>query len=82
MNAIVNVTWAGNNGDLEDPVDFTAPDSSILAWVTEAIRSGAVRGIPADTTVTLVNFQVDRFNPTADRDYPLISVRPKVPFGG
>jgi len=42
--AIVNVTWAGQNGELPDPVSHDATDRDILQWVTEAVRTGGIPG--------------------------------------
>lgn len=80
-NARMNITWAGRNGDLPDPVRDTASDVEILAWAAEAIRDGGVTGIPADRAVDLRDFVVDRFEATAAIPYPRIFVRPKTPFG-
>jgi hypothetical protein len=80
--ARVNVTWAGQNGDLPDPVSFDATDGDVKQWLTEAIRTGGVPGIVADRLVDLRDFVVDRFEATGARPYRLIQVRPKTPFGG
>ena len=54
--AIVNVTWAGNNGDLRDPVSFDATDEEIRTWVTEAVRTGGVANIPLDPNADFTDF--------------------------
>ena len=79
--AMVNVTWNGQNGDLPDPVSFDSTDGDILQMVTEAVRAGDVPGIPADTTATFTDYVVDRFDATDARPHKLISIRPKTPFG-
>jgi hypothetical protein len=79
--AIVNVTWAGQNGELPDPVSHDATDREILQWVTEAVRTGGIPGIQEDTGANLRDFLVDRFEPTKLRPYKLVAVRPKTPFG-
>ncbi len=79
--ARVNVTVAGSNGDLPDPVSFDATDGDIKAWVTEAVRTGNVPGIPANPDVSFVDFVVDRFSASEARPYNLLQVRPKTPFG-
>jgi len=79
--ALVNVTHAGFNGDLSSPVPREASDASILAWVTEAVRSGTLPGIPQNRTADFTGFVVDRFDPTAERSWALYTVRPKTPFG-
>jgi hypothetical protein len=79
--ALVNVTWAGRNGDLPDPVAFDATDSQVKAWVEEAVGGGGVAGIPADTAIDLSDFVVDRFQATEATPYNRLFVRPKTPFG-
>jgi hypothetical protein len=82
LQARVNVTWAGLNGDLPDPVSFDASDTDVKRWITEAIQGGGIPGItvgPRD--VDLTDFVVDRFAANEARPYPLISIRPKTPFG-
>ena len=78
--ARVNVTLAGQNGDLPDPVSYDAPDADILGWVTEAVRAGGIPGITAHEP-DLADFVVQRFPPTEARPHNLIAIRPKTPFG-
>ena len=78
--ARVNITYAGENGDLPDPVSFDAGDSDVKTWVAEAVESGTVPGIPAQT-VDLSDFVVDRFAANEGREFNYIVVRPKTPFG-
>lgn len=83
--ALVNVTWAGQNGDLPDPVAYDSTDGDIRQWVTEAVRAGDVPGIAADQNAAFGDFVVDRFPATADAedgDKPnRLMIRPKTPFG-
>lgn len=79
--ARVNITYAGENGDLPDPVNFDATDGDIKQWVTEAVRGGGVPGMRAAPTADFTDFVVDRFGGTEARPYSLISIRPKTPFG-
>ncbi len=79
--ARVNVTFAGSNGDLPDPVSVDASDGDIKQWVTEAVRGGGVPGIPASPTANFTDFVIDRFPPNDVRPYTLFGVRPKTPFG-
>lgn len=79
--ARVNITWAGQNGDLPDPVSFDAGAGDVLQWATEAVRNGNVPGIQADPTADFHDFVVDRFSATEGRQYNLIQIRPKTPFG-
>lgn len=78
--AKVNVTYAGQNGDLPDPVSFDANDGDIKQWLTEAISNGGIPGIPT-VQADLRDFVVDRFTATETRPYNLLQVRPKTPFG-
>lgn len=84
--AMVNVTYNRQNGDLPDPVSFDAGDGDVKQWVTEAVRAGGVPNIPADAHADFTDFVVDRFPAPANaepgkRDYNLIQLRPKTPFG-
>jgi hypothetical protein len=80
--ARVNITYAGGNGDLPDPVNFDAGDADVKQWVTEAVQAGGVPGIPISPNADFRDFVVDRFPPNEARPHNLISIRPKVPFGG
>jgi hypothetical protein len=79
--AIVNVTWGGNNGDLKDPVSFDATESEIRTWDTEAVRTGGVSNITADPNANFDDFVIDRFAATSETPYNRLFVRPKTPFG-
>lgn len=79
--ARVNVTYAGSNGDLPDPVALDATDADVKAWVTEAVRAGSVPGIPARADADFTDFVVDRFAADEHRPYALLQIRPKTPFG-
>jgi len=79
--ARINVTFGGQNGDLPDPVSVDAADGDIKAWVTEAVRTGSIPGIPADGNADFRDFVVDRFAATAARPWAMIALRPKTPFG-
>lgn len=79
--ARVNVTYKGENGDLRDTVFFDSADHEVRIWVTEAVASGSIPGIPADPGADFRDFVVDRFSANDDRPYNLIQVRPKTPFG-
>jgi uncharacterized protein (DUF2236 family) len=79
--ARVNITYNGQTGDLPDPVSYDAPDSDVRAWVTEAVRSGGVPGIAADSGANFTDFVIDRFAANDVRPYALLQLRPKTPFG-
>lgn len=79
--AQLNVTWAGQNGDMPDPVSFDSTDGDVKGWAEEAVRTGYVPGIRADRTATFADFVVDRFPATADRPFNRLILRPKTPFG-
>jgi hypothetical protein len=79
--ARVNITFGGNNGDLPDPVRADASDQEIRTWVSEALRSGTVPGLPAADDPDLDGFVVERNAPTDVRPYQLIQVRPKTAYG-
>jgi len=80
MDALLNITVNGQNGDLRDPVSFDATDADVKAWATETVRNGGVPGINADPNVDFHDFVVDRF--AAKDDLPArLMLRPKTPFG-
>ena len=79
--ARVNITYAGQNGDLPDTVYTQASDGEIRAWASEAVRIGSIPGIRATPSANFSGFVVDRFRATQDRPYNLIQLRPKTPFG-
>lgn len=80
MEALLNITVNGQNGNLRDPVSFNAADSDIKAWATETVRNGGVPGIDADPNVDFNDFVVDRFAEKDGLPARLI-LRPKTPFG-
>ncbi len=79
--ARMNITWAGQNGDLTDPVPFDASDRELMAIAAEAVNGGSITGIASDRHVDLEGFVVDRFGATESTPYNRIFVRPKTPFG-
>ncbi len=79
--ARVNITFAGQNGDLPDTVRYDSTDADVRGWVTEAIRGGTVPGIVGQRFVDLTDYVVDRFPANLNRPYNLIQLRPKTPFG-
>ena len=79
--ARVGVTYSGEYGELPDPVLFQSTDGDVRGWVSEAIRTGGIPGIPAAENVSLMDFMVERFTANATRPYNLIQIRPKTPFG-
>ena len=79
--AMLNVTWNAQNGDLADPVHFDSSDEEVRQWVTEAIRNGDVAGINQDTHADFSDFVVDRFVANEGRPHNLIVLRPKTAFG-
>jgi len=79
--ARLNITYGGQNADLADPVSFDAADGDIKTWAAEAIANGSVPGLAEDTDPDFTDFIVDRFASNAERDYNLIQLRPKTPFG-
>jgi len=76
--ATLNITWAGQNGNLVDLVAIDASEQQIKTWAAEAIRSGSVPGISSTEAVDFSNFVVER---VASANGPTILLRPKTPFG-
>ena len=81
MDARLNITYDGQNGDLPDLVDFGASDLDVRRWVTEALRTGGIPGIARQPRADVNGFLVDRYAATAIRPYAFIAIRPKTPFG-
>lgn len=79
--AIVNVTHAGQNFNLPDPVTRDATDQQVRGWATEAIRNGTVAGLAADVAANFDDYVIERMPPNDQRPHALIMLRPKVPFG-
>ena len=79
--AILNITWDGQNGDLGEPISYSSSDSDIKAWASEAIRGGSVSGIRSDGYVDFEGFIVDRYRANEDKPYNSVFLRPKTPFG-
>lgn len=78
--ARLNVTFNGENGDLQDPVEYDFSDEAIKQIATEAVRTGYIIGIKAYPDADFTDFVVDRFEAAADLPARL-NVRPKTPFG-
>lgn len=79
--ARLNITFAGQNGDLPDPVSFDATDAEIREWATEAVTTGSVPGLNAAAGADFSDFVIDRYESTEARPYKLLQLRPKTPFG-
>jgi len=79
--ALLNITWAGANGDLPDPVSYDSGDGDLKQVAAEAVQTGYVPGIPADEAVRFDDFIVDRFPATEDKPFNRLFLRPKTPFG-
>lgn len=78
--AMLNVTWQGQNGEMTDPVPFDVSDGDVKIMATEAIRAGNIEGVGADMGANFDDFVVDRFESTGDLPNRLM-IRPKTPFG-
>jgi hypothetical protein len=81
MDAKLNITYAGMNGDLEDPIPFDMTDDEIIELATEAVQSNSVPGIDEVSDVSFVDFVVERFEATDAVPFARILLRPKTPFG-
>lgn len=79
--AYVNVTFNNLNGELPDPVVATATPNDVKAWVAEALRTGGIRGIPAQEDPDLTGYKVDPPSFSEARQALVMFVRPGTPFG-
>ncbi len=80
MDARLNITFSGQNGDLPDTVNFDATDGDVKQWAAEAVHGGYIPGIAADPNADFTDFVVDRIGATEDLP-PRLFLRPKTPFG-
>jgi len=78
--ARLNVTINGQNGDYPDLVNHDLSDEEVRRLATEALSSGYIPGIDADSGADFTDFVVDRFQAT-DTLPPRLFLRPKTPFG-
>ena len=75
---LVNITYAGQSGNLVTQLDVGMDDNSIRRICEEAVRGGEVPGVLGNIPRNaFANFVIDRFNGPETR----FVVRPKVPFG-
>jgi hypothetical protein len=81
FEAMVNVTWNGQNGDLPDAISVDASDAEIKTFALEALRTGGIPGIAVDARANLDDFVVDRFAASEEVPYHRVFLRPKTPFG-
>jgi hypothetical protein len=78
--AVVIVTYEGEQGELTNPVPFESAQGDVLAWVKESIESGSVRGMTAHQNVDLADFVVTPYVAKDGLPNRLV-VRVKTPFG-
>jgi hypothetical protein len=78
--AVLNITYDGEQGELPDPVLYDASDADIIRWATEAVRGG-IPGITARADANLAGYVVQRFGSTADLPNRVVC-RPKTEYGG
>lgn len=83
-DAVVNITYKGQAGDLPDPVNIDSTDNMIKQFVAEALRGGNVPGIDPVTGFVdddLADLVVERIAPhPPEYDFHRILVRPKTGF--
>lgn len=81
MEARLNITWNGQCGDLPDPIEYDTSEPDIKAMAMEAVRNGSVPGIRADNSVDFSDFRVEKFPAEEGRDFMMVMIRPKTPYG-
>jgi len=79
--ARLNITYAGQQGELPDPVAYDADEAVLRGVAEEALRTGNVPGIDAVADASLADFVIERFPARDDLPYHRISIRPKTAFG-
>jgi hypothetical protein len=80
MEARLNITFAGQNGDLPDLVNFDATDGDVKQWAHEAVQGGGVPGVTA-ADADFTDYVIDRFEATGELPARLM-LRPKTAYGG
>lgn len=78
--AKLNITYAGEQGDLPAPIPFDIDDDEVRRIAAEAIRAGTVPGIDADPTASLDGFIVKPYG-ARDGLPNRIVIRPATPYG-
>ncbi len=78
--AMLNVTWGGQNGELPDGVMFDSADDDVKRMASEAVSTGGIPGITA-AEADFDDFIVDRYAANEATPFNRIFLRPKVPFG-
>ena len=80
--AVLNVTWQGQNGDNPEAVLYDSSDAEIRRIAQEGVQAGSIPGIRPDAGADLKDFVVDRFPASAEPPMPnRLFLRPKTPFG-
>lgn len=79
--ARLNVTWGDYSEDLPNPIRYDLTDEEIKAMATEAVRGGAIPGIPADPRANFTDFAVRRPRVTEATPVRRIMLAPKTAFG-
>lgn len=79
--AVLQVTYARQQGELPDPVPRDSTPEQVKAWVQEGLRAGSFDGIAADPSADVTDYVVDFYDPTPQRPYSMVAVRPKAEFG-
>lgn len=77
--AILNITYEGEQGELPDPILYDASDADIIRWATEAVRGG-IPGITPQLNADLDGYVVQRFAATGDLPNRVVC-RGKTAFG-
>lgn len=78
--AQLNITYAGQQGNLPDLLPFDLDDTEIKRIAREALTQG-IPGINPVAGVDLKDFMIDRFPSRPDMPANRLSLRPKTPFG-
>lgn len=78
--AVVVITYGGEQGELTSPVRFDAAHADVLAWTKEALESNSVRGISPQEEIDLSDFVVTPYVARDGLPNRLV-VRVKTPFG-
>jgi hypothetical protein len=78
--AVLEITYQGQQGTLTDPVPWDAADGDLKQWATEALQAGGIPGLDATPNADFTDFVVHKFD-AKDGLPNRIVIRPKTEYG-
>jgi hypothetical protein len=78
--AVVEITYGGQQGTMPDPVPWDSDKEDVKRWVAEAMQAGGIPGLDPVANPDLTDFTVDTFD-AKDGLPNRYAVRPKTEYG-